>query len=167
MNTDAPVLQLEDPMHCFDKFLIDTSSMPLSHHFKPQALNPESTFGVYVPFEYSPVAHVTSTQEGTTAHHDASESTPYQDLSARSPNASHLFLSNDLPSPYRIQTASESMSPPLRLHVGSPALASAKRKIRTHEAKYFCNIAGCGHDFTTKQNLKSMFNIITVFSFFV
>ncbi|KIJ91620.1 hypothetical protein K443DRAFT_114780 [Laccaria amethystina LaAM-08-1] len=157
MNTDAPVLQLEDSMRCFNNYLIDPlRSMPFSHHFEPQAFIPESAFGVYVPFEYSPVACVTSTQEGTTAHHDALESPPHQNLSARAPNASHIFLPDDLPSPYRIQTPSESMTPPLRLHVGSPALASAKRKIRTHEAKYFCNIVGCGHDFTTKQNLKSM-----------
>ena len=154
MNTDVPVLQLGGPMPCLNSYLIDP-------------FIPKSTFDVYVPFEYSTVAHVTSTQEGAAAHHNAFEPPPYQSLSARAPNAPYLLLPVNPPSPYRIQSPSESMIPPLRPHVGSPALASAKRKIRTHEAKFFCDIAGCGHDFTTKQNLKSMFNIITVFSFFV
>lgn len=167
MNTDAPVLQLEDPIPFFNNYLLDSLTMPLSHHFEPQDFIPESTFDVYVPFEYSPVAHVTSTQGGTTTHHDALESPPHKDLSARPPKASRLLLPNDPPSPYRMQTPSELMTPPLRLHVGSAALASAKRKIRKHEAKYFCGIVGCGHDFTTKQNLKSMFNIITVIFLFV
>jgi len=166
MSTDSPVSQLEDPIPCFDNYLIDPL-MPLSHNFEPQALIPESTSGVYVPFEYSPLAHVTSTQKGTTTRHDAFESPPYKVLSARARYTSHHLLPDDLPSPYRIQPPSESMTPPLRLQVGSPALASAKRKIRTHEAKYFCEIDGCGHDFTTKQNLKSMFTIITIFSLFV
>ncbi|EDR03450.1 uncharacterized protein LACBIDRAFT_331435 [Laccaria bicolor S238N-H82] len=151
MNTDVPVLQTGNPMPCFNNYLII----------------PEPTVDVYVPFDsYSSAAHVTSTQERTTAHHDVLESPPWQDLSARAPNVPYLLLPDDLPSPHRIQRPSE-MMPPLRLHVGSPALASAKRKIRRHEAKFFCVIAGCGHDFTTKQNLKSMFNVITVFSLFV
>ena len=142
--------------------------MPLSHHLEPEASIPESgTFDAYVPFEYSSFAHVTSTLDGTTAHHNALESPPYQDLSAQAPNESHHLLLDDLPSPYRIQAASELRMPPLHLDVSSAAPTSLKRYIPSQEAKYFCSIAGCGHDFTTKQNLKSMFNIITVYSFFV